>query len=81
MGTTRSYRFRTYDISPDPMSETTFAAACVSGDDADCGATSGEQVEKTDVERWIAEHVRDTGHSRYRRTMADYALAEPGEWQ
>ncbi|MFJ1594104.1 hypothetical protein ACIOD0_28230 [Kitasatospora albolonga] len=81
MGTTRSYRFRNYTMTPDPMGETTFAAACVSGDDADCGAASGEQVEQTDVDRWIAERVRDTGHGRYRRTMADYVLAEPGDWQ
>ncbi|WP_329101592.1 DUF7848 domain-containing protein [Streptomyces sp. NBC_01439] len=81
MGRTRTYRFRNYEIRTDPIGEVTFEAECVSGDEANCGAASGDMAEIIDVDRWIAEHVQDTGHSRYRRTAADYALVEPGEWQ
>ncbi|WP_411112945.1 hypothetical protein [Streptomyces sp. 029-5] len=81
MGNVQSFRFRNYEIHPDSLSEPTYAATCVSGDEADCGAQSDEEVETDKVERWIAEHVRDTGHRRYRRTMADYVMAEPGAWQ
>ncbi|MFE4373912.1 hypothetical protein ACFRMN_37915 [Streptomyces sp. NPDC056835] len=81
MGNARSFRFRNYEIRSDSLSEATYAATCVSGDEADCGAQSAEEVETNKVERWIAEHVRDTGHQRYRRTMADYVTAEPGAWR
>ncbi|MCX4699017.1 hypothetical protein [Streptomyces sp. NBC_01373] len=81
MGTTKTFRFRNYEITGDPLGEVTYAAECVSGEEANCGAESGDMAEKTDVDRWIAEHVRDTDHRRYRRTVADYVLAEPGEWQ
>ncbi|MFI5746550.1 hypothetical protein ACIBBE_11515 [Streptomyces sp. NPDC051644] len=81
MGITRRFRFQNYEIQPDPVGETTYAAECVSGDEADCGAQSGEKGETSNVAQWIAEHARDTGHQRYRRTVADYATAEPGEWQ
>ncbi|MFJ5234523.1 hypothetical protein ACIQBJ_32045 [Kitasatospora sp. NPDC088391] len=81
MGTTKTFRFRNYDIHPDPAGETTYAAECVSGDEADCGAQSGDEDEPTKVDTWIAKHVRDTGHQRFRRTVADYATAEPGAWQ
>ncbi|MER0445985.1 hypothetical protein ABR738_15690 [Streptomyces sp. Edi4] len=81
MGITRRFRFQNYEIQPDPVGETTYAAECVSGDEADCGAQSGEKDETAKVAQWIAEHTRDTGHQRYRRTVADYVTAEPGEWQ
>ncbi len=68
MGTTRSYRFRSYTCPP--MGETTFAAASVSGDDADCGAASGEQVEKTDTDRWIADTSATPG-----------TVATGGQWR
>ncbi|MGR6971406.1 DUF7848 domain-containing protein [Streptomyces cynarae] len=81
MGTTRSFRFRNYEIRPDTTAETTYAAECVTGDEADCGAQSGEEIDPRQVDRWIAEHVRDTTHGRFRRTTTTYAVAEPGDWQ
>lgn len=81
MGTTRNFRFRNYDIHPDTTAESTYAAECVTGEDADCGAQSSEEIDPSHVDHWIAEHVRDTGHGRYRRTTATYAVAEPGDWQ
>lgn len=80
-GTTKTFRFRNYDIHPDPTAVTTCAAECVTGEEADCGAQSGDEFETDKVDQWIAKHVRDTGHQRFRRTAADYATAEPGEWQ
>ncbi|AEW92749.1 MULTISPECIES: DUF7848 domain-containing protein [Streptomycetaceae] len=81
MGTTKTFRFRNYDIHPDTTAETTYAAECVTGEEADCGAQSGEEVEAAKVDRWIAEHVRNTGHQRFRRTVASFVTAEPGAWQ
>ena len=81
MGTTKTFRFRNYDIHPDPTAETTYAAECVTGEEADCGAQSGDEIDVTKVDRWIAEHVRDTEHERFRRTVAHYVTATPGEWE
>jgi hypothetical protein len=81
VGITKTYRFRNYDIREDLMTETTYAAECISGDEADCGAQSSDEIETVKVERWIAEHVRDTGHERLKRVATTYATAAPGEWQ
>ncbi|OCC09543.1 hypothetical protein [Streptomyces sp. PTY087I2] len=81
MGTSKTFRFRNYDIRTDDTAEPTYSAECVTGDDADCGARSGEEVERDKLNKWIAEHVRDTGHERFRVTTANYAVATPGEWQ
>ncbi|MEY9941275.1 hypothetical protein ABH932_005863 [Streptacidiphilus sp. MAP5-52] len=76
----RRFRFREYLIAPDGAAMPEFGAECVSGEAADCGAESGVMLGLAEVERWIAEHVRDTGHSHYRRTAGEYVTASPGEW-
>lgn len=76
------YRFRDYkvtSVTADQTAEPTYEAECVTGDDADCGATSGVLFTSDDVTRWMACHTRDTGHTRFRRTCSDYALVEPGD--
>ena len=75
------YRFRRYTLSADPLALVTLEAFCVSGDEVECGAVPGERFDVVGLDRWIARHVAETGHERYRRTVAQYALAEPGEWQ
>ncbi|MFJ4974906.1 hypothetical protein ACIP6X_06125 [Streptomyces coeruleorubidus] len=71
-----AYRFVDYVTRQDPTGELSWSAVCVSGDEADCGAFSGETDEETAV-KWMAEHTRDTEHTRYRRTFVDYATVEP----
>ncbi|MGV9340589.1 DUF7848 domain-containing protein [Streptomyces sp. NPDC003688] len=77
----KTYRFRNYAIRSDDTALPTYAAECVTGEEEDCGAHSGEEGDTTQVDRWIAEHVRDTGHQRFKRTAATYAVAEPEAWQ
>ncbi len=81
MGTTTRYRFRNYTISRDETAAPEYGAVCVTGDDADCGASSGEQVTPEEVEKWLMGHMRETGHKRFRRSFADYADIDPGAWQ
>jgi hypothetical protein len=81
VGTTRTFRFREYAITPDDTALPAYQAVCVAGDTADCGADSGDQPSETELGRWIAEHTRDTGHTRFRRARWDYAQVEPGAWQ
>jgi len=87
MGQTTRYRFRQYGITPDPMTVAEFSAVCVSDlrasdhDSPECGASSGELTDAAAVTRWIAEHLRDTGHPNYRQTTSVGITAEPGEWQ
>jgi hypothetical protein len=44
MGKTTRYRFREYTVTTvlDPMALPTFEAVCVTGEDQDCGAASGQ---------------------------------------
>ncbi|MFB6848214.1 hypothetical protein ACFCXS_25655 [Streptomyces sp. NPDC056373] len=72
------YRFVEYKAVQDPTGELSWSAVCVSGDEADCGESSGEMDEEKAV-RWMAEHTRDTGHTRFRRTFGDYAIITPKE--
>ena len=80
MGTRTTLRFRNYEIKPDPTGLPLLAAVCVSGDESECGAASDEQTDPERVGRWMAQHVHDTGHSRFQRHYADYVTAELGDW-
>ncbi|WP_443334755.1 DUF7848 domain-containing protein [Streptomyces sp. CCNWLW230] len=52
-------------------------ARCVSGDETDCGASSGPCPGPEEVEEWQRGHTQETRHLRYRRLFADYAVLEP----
>ncbi|MFJ9901224.1 hypothetical protein ACIQPR_48795 [Streptomyces sp. NPDC091280] len=84
--TTRTFRFRQFEISTqsgvtaDESAEPEFEAVCVSGDEKECGEESGLLADAEHLDRWMAEHTRDTGHRRYRRTYGEYATVEPGAW-
>ncbi|MET7716028.1 hypothetical protein [Streptomyces sp. NPDC005407] len=71
------YRFVDYKVREDATAERTREAVCVVGEDSDCGISSGELVDEEKVTRWMAEHRRDTGHSRFKRLFTDYATVEP----
>ncbi|GAA3868263.1 hypothetical protein GCM10023084_21720 [Streptomyces lacrimifluminis] len=75
--TRRIFRYVPYTIVQDQTAEPEYAARCVSGDETDCGAASGVRQGPADVEEWQRRHTQDTGHNRYRRTFADYAVWEP----
>ncbi|HEY0690707.1 MAG TPA: hypothetical protein VGD71_16905 [Kribbella sp.] len=76
-----TYRFREYEITPDPLGVPDHQAVCVSGDDTECGADSETQPEGEALGRWMAEHTRDTGHLRFRVAQWGYALMKAGAWQ
>ena len=80
MGTTTVYRFRKFTLMPDPMGLPTFQTTCVSGDEVECGAQSEVEYSADRRDKWIQEHYKDTKHTRYQHTVADYRVIEPGEW-
>ncbi len=60
----KRYRFREYHVTTvvDPITLPAFEAVCVTGEDRDCGATSGEVHTEGELTHWIAEHcVRAPG--------------------
>jgi hypothetical protein len=71
------YRFQPFTIRQDTTALPTYEARCVAGEEADCGASSRQETDPAPVERWMAEHTRDTGHFRFRRVFADYADVSP----
>lgn len=82
MGTSTRFRFRDYHVNPvtDPMSLPTLSAVCVTGEDADCGAASGDVRSAEELVRWIAEHFAETKHETFERTERATVRAEAGEW-
>ncbi|MEW2620041.1 hypothetical protein [Streptomyces sp. NPDC048106] len=77
------YRFREYHVTtvPDPLALPTVAAECVTGEDRNCGATSGTLHTQDELTRWIAGHCAATGHELYEQTTRSLLRAEPGAWQ
>lgn len=74
---TRTFRYVPYRHVQDPYAAPEYGARCVSGDDADCDADSGLHSAPEPVEEWQRKHTQETGHLRYRRVFADYAVIEP----
>ncbi|MFJ6621312.1 hypothetical protein ACIQOW_27535 [Kitasatospora sp. NPDC091335] len=83
MGTTSRYRFREYHVTTvaDFLALPTFEAICVTGEEQDCGAASGELHTPEELTRWIAGHCAQTGHQSYEQTARTIVRAEPGAWQ
>ncbi|MFD9151946.1 DUF7848 domain-containing protein [Streptomyces albidoflavus] len=79
--TRATYRFRQYVVTPDELAEPAFQAVCVSGEQTDCGADSGDQEDEEALTRWMTEHTRDTGHGRFRVAPWSYVMVEAGTWQ
>lgn len=77
------YRFREYHVTtvPDPMALPTLEAVCVTGEEHNCGATSGTLHTPDELTRWIAGHCATTGHGVYEQTARTILRAEPGAWQ
>jgi hypothetical protein len=50
---------------------------CVSGEDKDCGAKSPEVGSEEAGNDWMADHAKETGHDRFKRLYADFALVRP----
>ncbi|MEW2050489.1 hypothetical protein [Streptomyces sp. NPDC005476] len=56
-------------LVPDASAAAEYEGACT-----ECAAGSGARRRPADVEEWQRGHTRETGHTRYRRTVADYAV-------
>ncbi len=86
MGLTRTFRFRRYDLHPDPTASPLWGAVCVTHSDPpdedapERGALSGDWDAEARADQWIAEHMRDTGHANYQYIQRSYVNAVPGEW-
>lgn len=82
MGDTTIMRFREYQVRAvaDPQALPTFTAVCVTGEDADCGAESGDMHDPDALVHWIAGHFRDTGHAHFERSTRAQVIAEAGPW-
>jgi hypothetical protein len=61
-----------YALVPDASADAEYDTSC-----ADCHAGSGAHRNPSDVEEWQRGHTHETGHTRYRRTVADYAVFTP----
>ncbi|PJE97506.1 hypothetical protein CUT44_12560 [Streptomyces carminius] len=77
--TRRVFRYVPFTVGQDETAEPEYASRCVSGDEAECGAASGTHHHPGPVEEWQRRHVQETGHRRYRRTFADYAVFRTAE--
>jgi len=77
------YRFREYRVTtvPDPVALPAFEAVCVTGEERNCGATSGTLHSTDELTRWIAGHCAQSGHELYEQTVRALVRAEPGAWQ
>ncbi|WP_409057010.1 hypothetical protein [Streptomyces sp. SYP-A7185] len=77
------FRFREYHVTtvPDTLALPTVAAECVTGEDRNCGGTSGPLHTPDELTRWIAGHCAATGHELYEQTTRTLLCAEPGAWQ
>ncbi|MFF1543476.1 hypothetical protein [Streptomyces sp. NPDC058291] len=60
---------REYALVPDASAGAEYETSCT-----ECRAGSGARPGPADVEEWQRGHTRQTGHARYRRTVADYAV-------
>ncbi|MFJ8593243.1 hypothetical protein [Streptomyces sp. NPDC093598] len=75
-GGRRIFRYVPYTIVQDASALPEYEAYCVSGKEEDCGAGSGRCQAPGEVEEWQRRHTQETGHLRYRRSFADYAVLE-----
>jgi hypothetical protein len=72
----RVFRYVPYTIVQDAAALPEYEACCVSGEEQDCGASSGRCQGPGEVEEWQRRHAQETRHLRYRRSFADYAVLE-----
>lgn len=72
----RIFRYVPYSIVQDASALPEYQAYCVSGEEEDCGASSGPRTAPAEVEEWQRRHTQETRHLRYRRSFADYAVLE-----
>lgn len=77
MSTRSIFRFVDYVTRLDPAGEQVWQAMCVSGEDKDCGAKSPEVGSEEAGNDWMADHAKETGHDRFKRLYADFALVRP----
>lgn len=66
-------RWVPYTTRQDPTVEPEYSASCVAGAEKPCGAKSKTHDNPTDVDDWMRNHMRQTGHMHFRRRFDDFA--------
>ncbi|WP_340376910.1 hypothetical protein U5640_18760 [Streptomyces sp. SS7] len=60
-----------YTSAPDVPAGAEYETSCTH-----CPAASGPRPGRAETEEWQSGHARETGHTRYRRAVADYAVLD-----
>ncbi|GAA0447459.1 hypothetical protein GCM10009544_07820 [Streptomyces stramineus] len=75
----RRFRYVPFTIAQDASAWPEYSAVCVSGEESECGAASGQLHTPAGVEDWMRRHMQATGHVRYGRDFRDYAQLAPSD--
>lgn len=71
------FRYKRYTTRQDQTVEPEYSAHCVAGDEEPCRADSGVRSDANDVDDWMRDHMKDTGHRNFRRRFDDFAELTP----
>lgn len=66
-------RWVPFTTRQDPTVEPEWSASCVAGAEEACGAESGTHYNPDDVDDWMRDHMKVTGHMHFRRSFVDFA--------
>ncbi|GAA0579651.1 hypothetical protein GCM10010394_05260 [Streptomyces crystallinus] len=67
------FRYENWTTRQDPTVEPEYRARCVSGDERFCTAASGSFLHAEEADDWMRDHMRQTGHTCFRRSFDDFA--------
>lgn len=73
MTTGKILRWVPFTTRQDPTVEPECFASCASGAEKACDAKSETHDNPTDVDDWMREHMKETGHMHFRCTFVDFA--------
>ncbi|WP_456156749.1 DUF7848 domain-containing protein [Streptomyces mirabilis] len=69
-----TFRYVPFTTSQDPAVEPEYSAYCVVGEAESCGANSGILAGAIAVDDWMRGHMKETGHTEFRRRFDDFAI-------
>lgn len=75
----RIFRFKDFTTRRDPLSEPQCWATCSGEDEEPCGAESERGTDWDDADDWMRDHMRETGHRNFKRSLVDFAELVPTE--
>ncbi|MCX5153722.1 hypothetical protein OG914_06820 [Streptomyces sp. NBC_00291] len=73
----RIFRFKDFTTRRDPDSLPECWAVCTGEGDEACGAQSDALNDAENVDEWMREHMKNTGHRHFQRTAVDFAELIP----